>query len=156
MESIDYNVDLLIENIKKCQDLHIMAHKETNKCEQRMKSLLAMCDSSVLLDECSINEIKTLLRDYDPELYTAGYKFGLPGIDNQLHRETDVEKIKGLVIMFNKVRDFHNYPPINIDDVLEFKRTGKITNTKTPIKVFGSDHTFVEKMNKVIGCCAAE
>jgi hypothetical protein len=108
MESIDYNVDSLIENIKKCQDLHIMAHKETKKCKQRMKSLLAMCDT---LDECSINEIKTLLRDYDPDLYTAGDGFGLLGIDNQLYHETNVEKIKGLVIMFNKVRDFHNYPP---------------------------------------------
>jgi hypothetical protein len=130
-----------------------MAEKETDKCKQRMKSLLAMCDS---LDECSINEIKTLLHDYDPYLYTASDGFGLPSIDNQLHHETDVEKIKGLVIMFNKARDFYNFSPINIDDVLEFKRTGKITNTKTPIKVFGSYHTFVEKMNKVISCCAAE
>jgi hypothetical protein len=149
-ELIDSNIDLLISNIKRLQDLNIIADKLSDKCKKHVKTILTMCNT-LDTDKEYVYKIKTMLHNYDPYLYTLCDDFGLPGIDNQLYTETDVEKIKELVIMFNKVREHTmHYPPINIDDVLEFKQTGKITKTKTPIKTYGSYHTFVYYMNNAM------
>ena len=79
----------------------------------------------------------------DPEIYSPELDFGLHYIDEELEHETDTEKMKILIDEYNTILDHFDELPINIDDVLEFKKTSHITDDK-PRRMF------VHRMRKAL------
>ena len=79
----------------------------------------------------------------DPEIYSPELDFGLHYIDEELEHETDTEKMKILIDDYNTILEHLDQLPINIDDVLEFKKTSHITDDK-PRRMF------VHRMRKAL------